>query len=60
MTPDDLITRLVNDPSDADARLTALSTPPAVILTAADLLHIETAGHGLPWVRQALVREARA
>lgn len=60
-TADDIITRLVQAPgTDAATAVIAGVTSRALLLEVADLLHIDADGHALPWVRKAIVTEARA
>lgn len=57
---DDAITRITEAKSDAAAKAIMLSLPHRVLFAVADQLHINTEGHGTSWVRNAVVKEARA
>jgi hypothetical protein len=60
MTGDDLITLITSAPSSEDALNVARSAPAQARYGAADTLHVDTAGHGVPWINRAIVTEARA
>ena len=60
MTGDTLITRMVEAPSLAEARAIVDQAPRAALFEAADLLYVDCADHGMRWIRNAVVSEARA
>jgi hypothetical protein len=60
MTPDDVITRITEAATKADARAILAGVPRATVLAVADQLHIDPCGHGLPCIRAAIVMEARS
>lgn len=60
-SPDDIITRVTEAPARADAvRVVEGVRSLATLRAVADLLHVEADGHGAPWLRRAIVAEARA
>lgn len=61
MTPDDIITQITQAPS-ADAALAIMNgvRSRSLLLAVADLLYIEAEGQTSPWIRKAIVSEARA
>jgi hypothetical protein len=60
MTGDDLITALVQAPTQAEADAIAATAPALAVSDAADLLYLTDAPHGLKWYRRTVAREARA
>jgi hypothetical protein len=60
MTADDVVTMVTRAATTADALAVVASLPRASVLAVADLVHVAADGHGLPWVRRAIVAEARA
>ena len=56
---DDAITRITEAGNDTKARAPRNLTH-RVLFAVADQLHIETEGHGTQWVRNAVLKEARA
>jgi hypothetical protein len=60
MDTDTIITRVTGAGSIQAARDFIGDVPPASVRAVADQLHIEAEGHGLPWIRNAIVSEARA
>jgi hypothetical protein len=56
---DDAITRITEAKDERKAKMIVGAHPP-VLFAVADQLHIETEGHGTQWVRNAVVKEARA
>jgi hypothetical protein len=59
MAPDDVVTRITEAAADADALAIMRGVPHAMLLAVADLLHIDPYGHHDPWLRKAIVTEAR-
>jgi hypothetical protein len=57
---DGAITRITEAPTEDAAKAIASSLTRRMLLATADQLHIETEGHGLVWIRNAIVKEARA
>ncbi|HWI69472.1 MAG TPA: hypothetical protein VNS88_14050 [Nitrospiraceae bacterium] len=57
---DEAITRITEAGDDNKARAIAQVLGHRVLFAVADQLHIETEGHGTSWVRNAVVKEARA
>lgn len=57
---DDAITRITEAEDDNKARAIAEALGHRVLLAVADQLHIKAEGHGTAWVRNAVVKEARA
>lgn len=57
---DDWITRIMQAPTREAADTAFARAPRSVLLTVADQLYIEAEGHGMPWLRRAVVDEARA
>lgn len=55
-----LITELTQAAGDEAAQAIAGAAKIRVVRAAADLLHINAEGHGTPWLRRAVAREARA
>jgi hypothetical protein len=60
LTPDDIITRITEASTEADALRIAAGVPHKMLMTVADQLHIDPYGHADPWIRKAIVAEARA
>jgi hypothetical protein len=61
MTADDIITQLTNAASESDAQAIADGIRSRALLEeVADLLFIDAYGHGLPWIRKAIAKEARS
>jgi hypothetical protein len=59
-TPDGVITRITEAGSAADALTIMKSVPHGLLIAVADQLHISPHGHADPWIRRAIVAEARA
>ena len=57
---DDAITRITEAKDEDIAKRIAHAIPHRVLFAIADQLHIETEGHRTSWVRNAVVKEARA
>lgn len=57
---DDAITRITEAADEETAKAIVHALPHRVLFAVADQLHIETAGHGTQWIRNAVVKEARA
>jgi hypothetical protein len=60
MSPDTVITHVTQARTDEKALAIARKYPPRIIRLVADQLHIDPDGHGVAWLRQAIVREARS
>jgi hypothetical protein len=60
MTADDIITRIVQAPTEANALAILTGVPRALLLTVADQLYIDPYGRSSAVVRRAIVAEARA
>jgi hypothetical protein len=58
-TADDIVTALNNSPTRADANALMLGVGPKLVRAVADLLYVEADGHAAPWLRNAIVSEAR-
>lgn len=54
------ITYLTEARTDAQAHGIAAKIKPGVLRVMADTLHIDGEGHGVAWLRHAIVAEARA
>jgi hypothetical protein len=59
-TPDEVITVATNADDAADAAAQLAGVPARVIAAAADQLHVETDGHGAPWILNRVIAEARS
>lgn len=58
---DDIITQVTQAPTGHGAlAVLEMLASPAMLRVIADQLHIEAEGHGNPWIRRAIVREARS
>lgn len=58
---DDIVTRVTEAATRADAtRVIEGVREMATLRAVADLLYVEAEGHGAPWLRRAIVNEARA
>lgn len=57
---DDAITRITEAKDEFAAKWFVQTIPHRVLFAIADQLHIETEGHGTQWVRNAVLKEARA
>jgi hypothetical protein len=60
MTGDDLITQVTEAGSTREARVIMDTAPPEAVFSAADLLYVECDNHGMRWIRNAVLSEARA
>ena len=60
MTADNVITRITEASTEEDALTIMRSVPHSLLLAVADQLHTDPYGHGDPWLRRAVVAEARA
>lgn len=59
-TADTYITYITEARTDAQAQGTAAEIRPSVLRAMADLLYIDADGHGVAWLRRAIVAEVRA
>jgi hypothetical protein len=59
-TADDVVTLVTGAGSAYAATAILEGTRRVLLLAVADLLHIEADGHGNPWLRKAILAEARA
>ena len=57
---DEAITRITEAEDENTARAIASRLGHRVLFAVADQLHIDTDGRGTPWVRNEVVKEARA
>ena len=57
---DTLITHVTQARTDEAALAIVRKYKPTAVLAAAGLLYVEADGHGIAWVRAAVVREARS
>ena len=60
LTADDIITRITEAPTEADALAALASVPRAMLLAVADQLYIDPYGRSSAVVRRAIVAEARS
>lgn len=60
MTADDVITAVTEAASLAEAQSIVRATPPRTLAEVADILYIDAESHSAPWLRAAIVREARS
>ena len=60
MSPDTVITHLTQARTGDAALAIARKYPPKMIRLVADQLHIDPDGHGVAWLRRAVVAEARS
>lgn len=59
-TEDTVLTHITEARTDAHALDIANQVKPTVLRKVADLLYIDPDGHGVKWLRAAIVREARS
>ena len=59
-TADTYITYITEARADAQAHGIAAKVKPSVLRAMADLLYIDADGHGVAWLRRAIVAEVRA
>lgn len=59
-TADSIVTDITQAPCEEIALALLSRTPPAMLAEIADLLYIEADGHATPWIRKAIVSEARS
>jgi hypothetical protein len=57
---DRYLTYITEARSDAEAMGIIAKVKPSAVRAMADLLYIEADGHGIAWLRNAVVNEARA
>ena len=57
---DTMLTRVTDAPTDADAHAIIAQVKPAVVKAMYDLMGFDPEGHGMPWLRRQVVREARS
>jgi hypothetical protein len=57
---DVIITRVTQATTDETARAIVNKYPPRVLRIVGDQLHIDPDGHGVAWLRAAIVTEARS
>jgi hypothetical protein len=60
MTGDDLITLVTEAGSTSEARAIMDTAPPTAVFSAADLVFVDCDRHGMRWIRNAVLSEARA
>jgi hypothetical protein len=60
MTGDDLITAVTEAATEQEAARLVRDAPASARSEAADILYVDTERHSAPWVRAAIVSEARA
>jgi hypothetical protein len=60
MDTDTAITRITRAATVREAEGITATLQRRDVLAVADQLHIETEGHGMPWLRRAIVTEARS
>jgi Arc/MetJ family transcription regulator len=60
VTGDDLITQLVEATDLREARAIMDAALPDAVFAAADLTYVDCDGHGMRWIRNAVLSEARA
>jgi hypothetical protein len=61
MSPDDIITKVTEASTAVEALAIMQDVPRSLLLAVADQLFIDDPdGHGSPWLRKAIVEEARA
>lgn len=62
LTVDNLITAITEASTDTDAHQIIATTPALLVCEAADQLYVEGRddGHGIKWLRNAVVKEARS
>jgi hypothetical protein len=60
MDTDTAITRITCAATVREAEGITATLQRRDVLAVADQLHIETEGHGMPWLRRAIVTEARS
>lgn len=60
MSPDDIVTTVTEATDREAAEKIINNVPRTMLMRVADLLYIEADGHGLAWLRKAIVSEARA
>jgi hypothetical protein len=60
VTADDVVTAITQASTAEDALGVLAGVGGAALEAVADLLFVDTAGHGAPWVRRACAAEARA
>lgn len=60
MSPDTVITHITEASTDDKALAIVRKYPPRMIRLVADQLHIDPEGHGVAWLRMAIVVEARS
>lgn len=57
---DDVITAITDAPTAEKALEIMAGIPAPMVRTVADQLHIDPAGHGIPWLCDAIVGEAKS
>jgi hypothetical protein len=57
---DDVITRITEAPTEEAARAITSNLSYRLLFAVADQLYVETEGRGIPWIRNAIVKEARS
>lgn len=60
MTGDDLITLVTEAGSMREAQRIMDTAPPEAVFSAADTVYVDCDRHGMRWIRNAVLSEARA
>jgi hypothetical protein len=60
MSGDDLITLVTEAGSESEARAIMDAAPRDAVFAAADLTYVDCDRHGMRWIRNAVLSEARA
>lgn len=60
VTGDDLLTQVTGAGSEREARAVMDAAPRHAVLAAADLTYVDCDNHGMRWIRNAVLSEARA